>query len=335
MKRPLSPPAFGTLLERTQPERMSAIFHQVASASDVDYPHYDQIRHRPPPEGLTLDEWWLGLKFRRQTRVPVPLAGGHGGAFHYTLPDGVQALLHRVDSDARGHIAADLPVTGTEARDRYVLNSLIEEAITSSQLEGASTTRKVAAEMLRSGRKPRDLSERMIFNNLLAMQQARTLRDSPLSPERVLHLHRVVSEHTLDDASAAGRLQRPGEQRVTVYDNRDGTLLHDPPDAASLPERLARMCAWANGELDGERFVHPVIRAIVLHFWLAYDHPFADGNGRTARTLFYWSMLRSGYWLAEFLSISRLLRKAPAAYARAFLHTETDENDLTYFVLYQ
>ena len=186
-----------------------------------------------------------------------------------------------------------------------------------------------------SGRKPRDLSERMIFNNLLAMQQARTLRDSPLSPERVLDLHRVVSEHTLDDASAAGRLQRPGEQRVTVYDNRDGTLLHDPPDAASLPERLARMCAWANGELDGERFVHPVIRAIVLHFWLAYDHPFADGNGRTARTLFYWSMLRSGYWLAEFLSISRLLRKAPSAYARAFLHTETDENDLTYFVLHQ
>jgi Fic family protein len=68
---------------------------------------------------------------------------------------------------------------------------------------------------------------------------------------------------------------------------------------------------------------------------LAYDHPFVDGNGRTARLLFYWSMLSQDYWLAEFLPISRLLKKAPAQYARSFLHSEQDDGDLTYFVLYQ
>jgi Fic family protein len=100
------------------------------------------------------------------------------------------------------------------------------------------------------------------------------------------------------------------------------------------------MCQFANGSMldvgkPHGRFIHPVVRAILLHFWLAYDHPFIDGNGRTARSLFYWSMLRQGYWLFEFVSISEILIKAPAKYSLSFLFTETDENDATYFLLYQ
>lgn len=94
------------------------------------------------------------------------------------------------------------------------------------------------------------------------------------------------------------------------------------------------MCDFANG-VTPNYFVHPVLRAIMLHFWLAYDHPFVDGNGRTARALFYWSMLRNECWLFEFISISHILRKGPAKYARSFLYTETDENDLTYFIVAQ
>ena len=60
-----------------------------------------------------------------------------------------------------------------------------------------------------------------------------------------------------------------------------------------------------------------------------------DGNGRTARALFYWAMLHRGYWLFEFISISKILKKAPAKYGRSFLHTETDDNDLTYFLIAQ
>jgi Fic family protein len=46
-------------------------------------------------------------------------------------------------------------------------------------------------------------------------------------------------------------------------------------------------------------------------------------------------MAREGYWLCEYVSISRILKKARAQYARAFLYTETDDNDATYFILYQ
>src|SRR5207302_11428896 len=130
------------------------------------------------------------------------------------------------------------------------------------------------------------------------------------------------------------RLQLPEEDRVAVFDNR-GALLHQPPPAEQLPKRLVTMCRFANSELGGAGFVHPVIRAILLHFWLGYDHPFEDGNGRTARALFYWYMRTHGYWLVEYLSISRILQNAPAKYTRAFLLTETDERDATYFIVYQ
>jgi Fic family protein len=98
---------------------------------------------------------------------------------------------------------------------------------------------------------------------------------------------------------------------------------------------MRRLCEFANQGDDGERFVHPAVRAILLHFWLAYDHPFEDGNGRTARILFFWLMRIRGYWLAEYLPISRLIRNAPAQYGRAFMETEADEGDTTYFLIHQ
>jgi Fic family protein len=157
---------------------------------------------------------------------------------------------------------------------------------------------------------------------------------TPMTIERVLEFHRIVTQGTLHDPLSAGRFQQPREERVVVADRDDGKVLHQPPPAESLPDRMARLVEFANGQgLDG--FLHPVVRAILIHLWLAYDHPFADGNGRTARALFYWSMLSQGYWLTEYLLISRILKKAPAKYARAFLYTESDSADATYFILYQ
>lgn len=84
------------------------------------------------------------------------------------------------------------PVTNPEQRDRYVVRSLIEEAITSSQLEGAATTREVAKKMLAEGRKPRDRSEQMIVNNYLTMRRIVELKEKPLTPDMVLQVHREI-----------------------------------------------------------------------------------------------------------------------------------------------
>jgi Fic family protein len=201
-------------------------------------------------------------------------------------------------------------LTTSEMRDRYLISSLIEESITSSQMEGASTTRQVASDMLRSGREPRTKSEWMILNNYRAMEFIRSQREDELTPAVVCELQRILTENTLDDHDDAGRLQRPGDARVNVLDNTDGTTLHTPPRAEELPKRLALLCDFANGKTKTKGYLPPIVRAILLHFMLAYDHPFVDGNGRTARALFYWSMLHQGYGLAEFLSISRVIKRA-------------------------
>ena len=256
-----------------------------------------------------------------------------GHSFLFGVPEPVQIDLHHIDQDAAGEIKSATETTTPAMRDRYLLRSVIEEAITSSQLEGASTTRKVAAEMLRSGRAPKDRSERMILNNFMAMQAIQGFKDEPLTSSRILDIHRMVSDQTLDDPMDVGRLRQSNE--IHVVNNDDGTVLHRPPDWRELPERLERICAFANAGEEQRPFVHPVLRAILLHFMIGYDHPFADGNGRTARAIFYWSLLRSEYWLAEFISISHILRKAPAQYGRAYLFTETDGGDTTYFLIHQ
>jgi len=299
------------------------------------YLHWDEIRHRTPPDGLSHEAWWAGIKLARNGLLkPLPLFDKHDRPMLFGMPDPVLHALHSIDRQAAGQIAMPTQIVSREDRDRYLISSLIEEAITSSQLEGASTTREAAKAMLRSGRRPRDRSERMILNNYGVMEAIRDLHDQPFTPERVLELHRIATEATLDDPTAVGRFRRPDET-IQVVDRDGSTVLHDPPDAASLSERLDRLCTFANGATDDAPFVHPVVRAILIHFMLGYDHPFVDGNGRTARALFYWSLARSGYWLMEYVSISRLLHRAPVPYGRAYLYTETDYNDTTYFILHQ
>ncbi|WP_030149394.1 Fic family protein [Mycetocola saprophilus] len=302
---------------------------------DTRYQHWSEIYYRPVPEGMTHEEWWVRLKLARHgQRRPVPLYQISGAPFTISLTDEVLRLSEEVASRSGGRLGTEAGgVPSARSRERYIARSLAEEAITSSQLEGASTSRRVAVELLRTGREPRDVSERMIRNNYRAMRFARERKDSPLDQDMVCDLHRILTEGTLDNPADEGRIETPEDHRVQVW--AQDTSVHVPPPAAELPKRLAQLCAFANAESSSSPYIPPVIRAIISHFMFGYDHYFADGNGRTARTVFYWSMLRSGYWLTEYIAISRILRRAQGKYGESYEFTEDDEGDLTYFVLHQ
>jgi len=332
-KMPRIPPDLAAAFRQLQgkPNRLLTLISTVPHPSvRGKYLHWDGLVHRLPPAGLSHEEWWLALKIKRQGLYKtIPLKDKESRCFNYTMTDPIPERLHYIDMAAGGRIEMPDQITNPETKDRYYIGSLIEEAVTSSQLEGATTTRQVAKDMLRTGRSPQDVSEQMILNNFLTMKRIGELRDRPLTPELVFEIHERVTTKTLRAPSAVGRF-RSSDEPVCIVDDRDRTV-HTPPPADQLAQRMDAMCEFANAE---EPFVHPVVRSMILHFWLAYDHPFVDGNGRTARALFYWSMLRHGFWLFEFVSISSIIRKGRVKYDMAFLYTETDENDLTYFLIY-
>jgi Fic family protein len=335
------PPSLNALAEKLDEDQLLGAYEAPAMVLDRGrYLHWDEIRRRSPPAGLSREQWWFKTKLARIDEYRrLPLLTSFGEPFVYAVPDLMLRRLHQIDRGIAGSVAMGAAVTSdADSQRRYLVNSLEEEAIRSSQLEGAMTSRVAAKELLRSGRAPRDHGERMIANNYRALQFVREGMGDELTPEKVLELHRIVAAGVIEPADAAGRLQHPDEERVKVYDRDGGDPVHVPPPAAELRERLAALCEFANEASDGEGgspFVHPALRAILLHFQLAYDHPFADGNGRTARLLFFWKMRQSGYWLADYLPISRLLRRARSRYVRAFVETETDGGDTTYFLIHQ
>jgi Fic family protein len=291
------------------------------------YLHWHELQKEREVAGMSHEAWWAALKLvRRTTLHPLDLKDVHGQAFSFGSTGRLEEILHRLDGERAGTLI-EPPLA-----DRFAASAVLREAISSAQLAGAAASFEVAREMLRTGRPPRDADERIIWNQYLAMQELRGWRNGLLTPERVLELHQCLTTGTLAHPDAPGRLRRADERPSVPM--VEAVPAYEPPPAAELPARLSSMCAFANGQ-EPAWFVHPVVRAIVLHFWLAYDRPFVDGNGRTARMLFYWAMLRQGYALFDFVSISSLLQQAPARYFLSFLETETDDNDLTYFILQQ
>lgn len=310
-----------------------------ATLPDGRYLHWDELRYRTPAEGLTVDQWWAGMNMRRQ-RDAVPLKVMRevypNVPFRFTAIPSIQRSLHDFDRANVG--SAILSALGNnDAKLEYQIRQLVEEAISSSEIEGARpTTRELARQLLREKREPASRDEKMIVNNLRAMERLGELHRAgePLTIERLLELHKILGENALEVDDAEGRF-RTSEHPVEVSD-LEGNVWHVPPPADGLEERIKRLLVFANCEDDAKPgFVHPIIRAIVVHFWLGYEHPFRDGNGRIARALYYWCMLRSGYDAAEFLSISGPIDRNPQAYYKAFVFTELDDGDLTYFIIHQ
>lgn len=337
MKTPAPPPGLDELFHKIDRDRVFALLTRSSSSVGGEYLSWDKLRYKTPPDGLTHEEWWFTVRMGRNSMYrQLPLKAIDGSPIKYAPPDEVLRLLEEVTQRASGQILLPEPVTNPATRDRYVVSSLIEEAITSSQLEGAVTSRRDAKRMLTSGSKPKDRSQQMIYNNYNAMQHIVETQNDDFTPEAICELHRIVTEGTLDNPNAAGAIQSnvDPEDRVKIFDAGD-KVLHIPPPAEQLEERLHALCAFANSGSQDDPYVPPVVRALAIHFMAGYDHYFEDGNGRTARALFYWSMLKQGYWLTEYLTISRILKMAPAQYARSFILTEQDDNDLTYFVIYQ
>ncbi|HDL54158.1 MAG TPA: Fic family protein [Proteobacteria bacterium] len=340
MRIPEKPPDWRLHLRKISPETMdfiaSPMGRKALSRINDEYLHWEKAKHVKLPQDIKPEQIWAVAKSHRyhHSRL-LPMKYLSGEAFTYWLPDAAQEQLHYLDRHTSGVISSEAPEILPGVGSRYLVSSLMEEAIASSQIEGAATTRKVAKQMLRSGRTPRTRNEQMILNNFRTVRIIKDYIDQDLSVDLLNEFHRSMTKGTLENPQSEGRIRRPGvkEDEIHVVDEKN-QVLHIPTPADQLPQRLESLCSFANTDFQAGDFIHPIVKAIILHFWLAYEHPYVDGNGRTARAVFYWYALKSGYWLIEYLSISRIMLKSRDQYLRSFLYAEGDDLDSTYFLTY-
>lgn len=339
MRIPKHPPNTDELIQDRLDDLREALgrddYQAVVRRCEAKYWHWDKLRFAVPSKIDPKLVWWMVKVGRRQRYRALDLMGHEQANLKLNLPDRVHHELMLIDQQLAGRLVAEdeSPLSRSQ-KERFIISALREEAIASSMLEGAATTRRDAKQMLKSGRKPRSRGEQMVLNNYRAITFIRDNLKLDLSAEFLLELQTILTESTLDKQDEVGRY-RSDTDRITVIDQRDDEVIHVPPPASELAERIEKLCAFANQPAQEGGFIHPVIKACVVHFQIGFDHPFCDGNGRTARAIFYWLMLREGYWLFEYLPISRLIYRSPVRYARAFLYCETDEFDLTYFLMYK
>lgn len=300
---------------------------QLVDKINADYEYWSDVKYKKLPEGLTSTELWSCVKLTRMMQRAFTWSGFGVTA---SITNRMQRMCHEFDMNFGGSWGASA-VIPNENKEQYLISSLMEEAISSSQMEGASTTRKVAKDMLRKQISPRSKSEQMIFNNYQTIRFVTEHKSEALTPELLLHIHSLMTEKTLDNEEDVGRYRTNDE--VVVENAITHEIVHTPPSYEIIPSFVAELCRFFN-EIEAKVFIHPIIRGIIIHFMVAYVHPFVDGNGRTARALFYWYMLRRGYWLTEYLSISRIISKYKIAYENSFLYTEADKNDMGYFIAY-
>lgn len=305
--------------------------------ADGRWLHFDELVRRWPKD-VNFPLAWSLVKLMRTSEVsPLLQIGESEKTSTFKLTSSTQRAISLTDQKTtHAQLTSMLEKIGEKAHAQYLVDGLTEdEAISSSQLEGAVTTTRVAKKLLQSKAKGKTVSEKMIVGNMKMMNYIWEKRDEKLSLDFISGLHEVGTEGIDDDEYKPSVFRFTDD--VRVQDN-EGNTIHQPPSSDGLEGRLQKIIDWIgyeHHEQTDNSYIHPLIKALTLHFCIGYEHPFYDGNGRVARALFYWCMFKHGFSGFRYMPISHLLKKAPAKYAKSYLYTETDDLDLTYFIDYQ
>jgi len=146
----------------------------------------------------------------------------------------------------------------------------------------------------------RDVQEVLNYREVLKYidkSKSKGKGESRVAEKDILKIHQLTVEKVLPK-------EKSGKYRTTqvvVKNSKTGEVSFTPPRSYEVKDMVADFIKWLNSE-DG-REVHPVLRAGISHYVLAYIHPFVDGNGRTARAFATLVMFSEGYDIKKFFSL--------------------------------
>ena len=208
-------------------------------------------------------------------------------------------------------------------------------ALATTAIEGNTLTSEDLAQIQGGNDLPpsRGYQQREVENVLEAFQtiyKELITEKSPylVSPDMLKRFNRMIGK---DIGEAFGG--DPGQfrrQNVTVG------VVYRPPSFELVDGLVKRFCDWLIGEFHYNRaqnFDDAVIEAIISHVYIAWIHPFMDGNGRTARLLEFYLILRAGIPIFASHILSNHYNETRTLYYKQLQHA-SETGDLTAFIEY-
>lgn len=324
------------VLKYTEKDKINAlsyynddIIEYIKKYNNEEYLHWNKLQYK---KGLPVEPKYLWILMKIDRKLHYRDLKFHNWIFKYYINDTIQDYLNELDELKFIKIPNELKIS--QISDKYKIDTLIEESIASSQIEGATTSKKMAKELIKKGKKPKNKDELMVYNNYIAMKHISKIKDDNFTIEEILNIHKIITKDLMENKGYEGKFRDNNE--ITIRNVRDNTLLYTPPNYELIEVLMKELCKFANNDYDN---IHPIIKGIIIHFLIGYIHPFIDGNGRTARALFYWYMLKKGYSYFEYLKVSEIINQSKGQYRDAYLYVESEkcdeyEGDLTYFIIY-
>lgn len=282
----------------------------------------DEIKHRLKQQGIKESDWPAISKeiiATRKTGAVTLFFKSIEPKFWFYPADVIHKKIDEIEK--LGKSLYEQINKNITFKNDFLLDSSIEEAITSAIYEGAHSTRAQAEQLIASGDRPKSKDEWMLINNLQAMKWVKENQSAPLTRDAILRIHKIVTENTLegDDANFQGKFRND-----TVFVGSHEGIKH-----AKIEQAIDEMIQLTT---NNPRYFHPLLKGILVHYFMGYIHPFFDGNGRAARTLFYFKSIRNQLDYVELLSVSAYLRSHGKQYEKSFEKVKDNEYDLTYFI---
>lgn len=250
-----------------------------------------------------------------------------------SLPELLTAVRYR-----QGRLIGHMEALGFALREEAMLQTLTQEVIKSSEIEGevldqdqvrSSLARRLGIDI--AGSVPADRNVEGVVEMMLDATQN---VQEPLTEERLFGWHAALfptgrsGMHKI--AVGAWRTGERGAMQVVSGGIGKEKVHFEAPDAAKVPEEMTRFLDWFNTSNEYD----PVLKAALAHFWFVTVHPFEDGNGRIARAIADMQLARADESPQRFYSMSTQIRKERKDYYDILEATQKAGLDITAWLLW-
>lgn len=218
----------------------------------------------------------------------------------------------------------------TAQNKSYGMSAVENEIISTSAIENIDFNRDSVRKIMK-GYAPKDEEENRIFGLKKGFDFISN-KENKITEENIYKLYAMAIGDFLEEEN---KLKKGNYYRHdTVYVVSD-VVEHSGIDYKKLPDYMNALVEFINDDDN----INDLLKAAIIHFYIAYLHPYFDGNGRMARMLHLWFLIQKGYETTLFVPFSSYIEKSRKKYYNAFTLIEdnkkySDVIDITPFLLY-